>query len=331
MSVSQLRGSTQILAASITADRFVSSLGLATAQLTDGALFIKSDGSVPMAAALAMGTHKITGGSPPTAATDFVIKSYVDALSNGLQLHFVRLATATNVTTLSGEQTIDGVTTSASRVLLTNQTTGSQNGVWLTASGAWTRPVDWASAAVLPEGQYSIVDNEGTTFKNTKWFCTNTGGVTVDTTSATFSQDTSGTTYSAGTGLTLTGTVFSMTPGTSAQVPVTNSGATAVVNVSISGDVTLGSTGIATVNNTAGSGFLKYTNHVYNETPSGSVNSSNTSFGLANTPQNSSVALFVNGQLQEPGSGNDYTISGTTITMLYTPTTGDKLRAYYVK
>ena len=50
----------------------------------------------------------------------------------------VACATTANIT-LSGEQTIDGVTTSASRVLVWKQTDATQNGIWKTSSAAWTR------------------------------------------------------------------------------------------------------------------------------------------------------------------------------------------------
>lgn len=49
---------------------------------------------------------------------------------------------ATSNVTLSGEQTIDGVSTSASRVLLTGQTDASENGLWLTDSSNWSRTSD---------------------------------------------------------------------------------------------------------------------------------------------------------------------------------------------
>lgn len=65
----------------------------------------------------------------------------------------------------------------------------------------------------------------------------------------------------------------------------------------------------------------------FNETPSGSINGSNTSFNLTNAPINSSLQLFLNGQALRAGSGNDYTISGTTITMATAPTAGETLVA----
>jgi len=64
------------------------------------------------------------------------------------------------------------------------------------------------------------------------------------------------------------------------------------------------------------------------ETPSGSVNGSNTAFTLANTPAGSKVMLFLNGLFLEPG-GADYSLSGTSITMATAPVTGDVLRAFY--
>ena len=70
---------------------------------------------------------------------------------------------------------------------------------------------------------------------------------------------------------------------------------------------------------------------VTRETPTGSVNGTNTSFALANTPVAGSESVFLNGILQEPGSGNDYTISGSTITYLTAPVTGDRIRVSYVK
>lgn len=65
------------------------------------------------------------------------------------------------------------------------------------------------------------------------------------------------------------------------------------------------------------------------ETPSGSVNGSNTAFVLANAPTAGSEHVYLNGILQEPGAGNDYTISGATITYLTAPVTGDKIRVSY--
>ena len=76
---------------------------------------------------------------------------------------------------------------------------------------------------------------------------------------------------------------------------------------------------------------LSNTNFVDKEIPSGSINGSNTAFTLANTPVAGSEHVFLNGVFQESGAGNDYTISGTAITMLSAPLTGEKIRVSYRK
>jgi len=70
---------------------------------------------------------------------------------------------------------------------------------------------------------------------------------------------------------------------------------------------------------------------IVRETPSGTVNGSNTTFTLANTPLSGTEELYWNGLLMEPGAGNDYTISGATITALSAPVSGDRLRCSYQK
>lgn len=92
---------------------------------------------------------------------------------------------------------------------------------------------------------------------------------------------------------------------------------------------TLGTTAITYTQDT--SGGLTSTNFVDKEVPTGSINGSNTAFTLANTPTAGSEHVFLNGILQESGSGNDYTISGAAITMLTAPLTGEKIVVSYRK
>jgi hypothetical protein len=76
---------------------------------------------------------------------------------------------------------------------------------------------------------------------------------------------------------------------------------------------------------------LTIANYVVRETPSGAANGTNTDFTLAFTPVSGSESVFLNGILQEPGVGNDYTISDDEITFLFTPVSGDKIRVSYIK
>lgn len=70
-------------------------------------------------------------------------------------------------------------------------------------------------------------------------------------------------------------------------------------------------------------------NFADNETPSGSINGSNTSFTLAHSPVGTSLSLYKNGQLQIAGGSADYTLSSSTITYNAAPKTGDVLIANY--
>lgn len=98
----------------------------------------------------------------------------------------VKVATTANIT-LSGEQTIDGVLTSTSRVLVKDQSTPSQNGIYVSAAGAWSRSTDADEDAEVTNGMYVFVAN-GTTQGGTGWIITTNDPITVDTTSITFAQ-----------------------------------------------------------------------------------------------------------------------------------------------
>lgn len=76
---------------------------------------------------------------------------------------------------------------------------------------------------------------------------------------------------------------------------------------------------------------LSNSNFVDKEIPTGAINGLNTSFTLASTPVAGSEHGYLNGLLLEAGAGNDYTISGATITMSVAPLTGEKLRFSYRK
>lgn len=78
---------------------------------------------------------------------------------------------------------------------------------------------------------------------------------------------------------------------------------------------------------------LTATNFVSSEVPTGTINGTNDTFTLANTPTAGSLHLYVNGVRMNPLSGNDYTIATATITFLSgaIPQTGDVILADYLK
>lgn len=144
--------------------------------------------------------------SAPATANSAVPKYYVDAIAQGLVVKpGVRAVATTNVASLSGTQTIDNVSLIATnRVLLTAQSTASQNGPWVVSSGAWTRPTDFDADADVINGAYFLV-KEGTVYHDTAWILTTNDTIVVGTTSLAFEQFISASAITAGTGLTKTG------------------------------------------------------------------------------------------------------------------------------
>jgi len=78
------------------------------------------------------------------------------------------------------------------------------------------------------------------------------------------------------------------------------------------------------------SDVVKEADVICNEIPSGLINSSNVTYTIANTPVTGTVMVFLNGMLQAPGAGLDYTISGTTITFVKAPRTNSDLYVSYI-
>lgn len=99
----------------------------------------------------------------------------------------VRASTTANIT-LSGEQTIDGIAcVTGDRVLVKDQSTGSQNGIYVVASGAWLRSSDADTSADVTGGMHVFV-NEGTLNADSWWTLSTNDPITLGSTSLTFSS-----------------------------------------------------------------------------------------------------------------------------------------------
>lgn len=159
--------------------------------------------SVPTAD-LALNSKKITGLAEPTNASDAATKNYVDLAVQGLDPKAsVKAATTTNITR-SGPQTIDTISVVAGdRVLVKDQSTLSQNGIYLVAAGSWTRTSDANTWNALT-GAYVFAE-QGFVNADIGFLCTVDAGGTLDSTAVTFAQFTGAGSITAGAGLTRTG------------------------------------------------------------------------------------------------------------------------------
>lgn len=267
--------SRQIRDGAITDSKVAAGANIASSKLADGSNFLKKDGSVALTGNLDAGNNKVVSVATPTSNGDAANKSYVDTLINGLPSAYkyrnVHASATVNITLSNpGTDTFDGHTvTSGQRVLVFNQSTQSQNGIYdfNGSSSAMTRSSDSDAWDELV-GTLVYVD-QGNTYADARFYCTSNTGGTLGSTAVTYVQDSSGT--------------------------------------------------------------LSPTNFVTEETPSGSVNGSNTTYTLANTPTSGTLRLYLNGVRQKSGAGNDYTLSTNTITMTTAPISGDVLIADYMK
>lgn len=145
-------------------------------------------------------TGAITLPGNPTNPLEAAPKQYVDGLASGIQIKGnVAVATLSANVTLSGEQTIDGVLTSASRILVKAQTLPANNGIWVTGAGAWTRATDMDAWAEVP-GALVLVTG-GSTQAGSAWICSSAAGGTLNTTAITFQQFANAGSYQAANAL----------------------------------------------------------------------------------------------------------------------------------
>lgn len=172
-----------------------------------------------------------------------------------------RFATTAAITLASnGLAAVDGVALVAGdRILVKNQASGAENGIYDAAVGAWTRSLDADDTGKVLSGEVVFIGPEGTANPNTGFINSTVGIITVATTAQEFTKF------------------------------------TAVTNP------------------------IEVSEYIVRETPGGVVNGSNTAFTIANPLEVGTEHLYKNGQLQEEGAGDDYTISGTAITMIIAP------------
>ena len=211
----------------------------------------------------------------PVNPGDAASKNYVDTVAQGLSVKDpVLLATTTALPAYTynngssgvgatitantvGALSIDStLATANTRVLIKNETSTSApyNGIYLvtiagnaTANFKLTRTLDFDSANSNISGSFTFVE-QGTINKSTGWVCTTPPPVSFGSTNITFSQFSGAGTYTAGTGLTLTGTQFSITDTTVVSGTYGNGDAVATFTVNPQGQLTSASNTYITAN-----------------------------------------------------------------------------------
>jgi len=204
---------------------------------------VNAQGQLTLASNTTIDAVTLTTGSittTPSGANDIANKSYVDSVAQGLDAKASCVVATTANITLSGEQTIDGVLTSSSRVLVKNQGTSSQNGIYVSSSSAWTRALDMDVWAEVPNA-FTFIE-QGTTQSDTGWVCTANQGGTIGVTAMPWTQFSGAGTYTAGTGLTLTGTQFSITNTAVTAAAYGSASSVATFTVNAQGQLTLAAT-----------------------------------------------------------------------------------------
>lgn len=295
MATTQIRNE-QVQDDTLTNAKVSASAAIATSKLADGALFIKSNGTVAFAADQSMGGFKITNLGTPSTSTDAATKGYVDTAVVGLLDYQGGLDCSANP----------------------NYPAASKGDTYaVTVAGK----VGGASGTSVDVGDFIVAnaDNAGGTQAGvgSSWNIIEHNLVGALLAANNLSDVASAATSRTNLGATTVGAnIFT----------VSNPSAVRFIQINADNSVTLlSASGLASA-----IGALSGT-MVVRETPSGTVNGSNPTFTLAHTPVAGSESLFVNGILQDSGAGNDYTISSATITFLTgaIPQSGDKVRASY--
>lgn len=186
--------------------------------------FAAPNASIPMAGftLTGLGTPNAAGQAAEYAWVQNAIASATSSIKAVKDP--VRTIFTTNVTTSGIPVANDGVTLVAGdRVLLTGQTTASTNAIFVVSAGTWTLAPDFNSSTVIEPGTEVLV-NEGMVYGGSIWRISNTGAIVLSTTSLTWTQTNKINVYQAGSGLTLTGLVFSVTPVASGGIVVSGSG-----------------------------------------------------------------------------------------------------------
>ena len=188
----------------------ISGTQIASTNLGDYSNIVLADGTHAFTGSLNLGGNSLINLGSPINPSDAATKAYADSVAQGLSVKASVRALADSNITLSGTQTIDGVAlNSGDRVLLTGQTNAVDNGIYVVASGAWSRSSDMANGSNAA-GVFTFVE-EGTVYAQTGWVCNDPpANATVGTAFLGFTQFSGAGEVTVGTGLSKTGNTISL-------------------------------------------------------------------------------------------------------------------------
>ena len=235
-----------------------------------------------MSGAIAMGTNKITGVGTPTADADAATKAYVDSVAQGLDAKASCAAATTGNVTLSGTQTIDGYALAdGQRVLVKDQSTASQNGIYVVAVGSWSRSADADTWDELVAA-FTFIEH-GSTNANNGYICTIPVAGTLGTTAVTWAQFSGAGQITAGTGMSKTGNTLNVNTASAARI---------VVN---SDDIDLATTGVSA--NT----YRSVTVDLYGRVTAGTNPTTLSGYGITDAYTKTEIDTTVSGLLAKTG------------------------------
>lgn len=166
---------------------------------------------------LSINSQRLVSVADPQNAQDAATKAYADALiSTGNNKGTVRVASTASVSLTAPGAAVDGVTlVSGDLILLKNQATGSQNGIyiWTGAAATLTRATNADTSAEVRAGLYVFV-SEGTLNGDNGFTLTTDDPIALNTTALTFTQTSGAGQIVAGAGLTKSGNQIDVGTGT---------------------------------------------------------------------------------------------------------------------
>lgn len=321
MAITKLRGKSQIINGSIEREQLKAGLALPTTQLEDGASFLKRDGSVGLTSDFNAGGFKLTSIGNGVAATDAVTKGQLDAAINALPnpMEYKGLFDAsagalpasgdlgdTYIVSVTG--TIATVTYKAGTAIVFNKAVAKTGG---------TLAADWDN----PDRQDQVLTVAGRV-GNIELFLADITDISATVTEVN---------YLAGVASNIQAQIDAK-----AATSYVDAQDTAIEAAAKSYTDTREVAIRADISSTALTDAKAYTDSkvpvfVDDELVSGTVNQVNKVFTVVGTPVEGSLKLYKNGSRLHGGVGNDFTISGNTITVAveHTPDFGDVLVADY--